>query len=282
MDARRLSDGRGVTGLWRGCYYIGGMGRSGGVESVVANSTRTSNRCAGEVQARAVRVDTPMGSSKQPQRTERSVTVTNEPKFIPVTTATIGKIEVQAVEARDLHAGLGVKRDFTNWVKQQIERLRLVSDRDFRLDTPAEGGVYANIGENSPGVGRPAASYWFTLDTAKHIAMMTNTERGFAIREYFIDCERRAMGPIPSKVISQKPWLERSLEERNSALKTANTLGRIGNHATAWWYLVEIVQVAKFPKHLLPAWHQSALDLQEHARTMSPYTPEPNEPEKLH
>lgn len=189
--------------------------------------------------------------------------MTNEPKFIPVTQATIGKVEVHAVEARDLHAGLGVRKAFTDWIKQQIDRLRLVSDRDYRLEVPSDVGVSPRQGTQSTSNGRPATVYWLTLDSAKHIAMMANTERGFAVREYFIECERLAHGPAASSPIKQKPWLERSIAERDIALKTANTLGRLGNHATAWWYIAEVVQVADFPKRILPTWHQNELDIRE-------------------
>jgi phage anti-repressor protein len=183
-----------------------------------------------------------------------------DPRLIPVTQAIIGGNEVQAVQARDLHAGLGAKKDFTNWVKQQIERLRLVSGRDYQLETGLEGVVYAPEGE-VPNGRRPSV-YWFTLDAAKHIAMMANTDRGFAVREHFIDCERRLLTPQAPASITEKPWRERSLEDRSMDIRTANAIGRYGNNAMAWWYLAEEAKIARFPKHLLPAWHQSALDLE--------------------
>lgn len=95
----------------------------------------------------------------------------------------IADAEVQAVDARELHTALGVGKDFTNWMKAQIKRARLVEGRDF------VSGVYAQKGEN-PG-GRPQAAYHLTIDAAKHVSMMSGTDKGFEVRDYFIECERR-------------------------------------------------------------------------------------------
>ena len=52
---------------------------------------------------------------------------------------------VPAVNARDLHAFLGVKRDFNAWMKTQIKRARLVEGRDYLtyhevVQVPHQGG----------------------------------------------------------------------------------------------------------------------------------------------
>lgn len=67
-----------------------------------------------------------------------------------------------AVNARGLHGALGVGRDFSSWVKDQITRARLVEHRDFE--------VFPEMGEKS--MGRPAKEYAIALDAAKHVAMM--------------------------------------------------------------------------------------------------------------
>jgi anti-repressor protein len=95
----------------------------------------------------------------------------------------IGADQVQTVNARDLHAFLEIGKDFSTWMKAQIERARLQQGRDFE--------VFTQKGENLSG-GRPATEYCLTLDAGKHIAMMSGTDKGFEVREYFIQCERRA------------------------------------------------------------------------------------------
>jgi anti-repressor protein len=89
----------------------------------------------------------------------------------------------QTVNARDLHSFLGVKKDFSDWIKKQISRARLTEGRDFI--------VLPQKGENLSG-GRPSMDYHFTLEAGKHIAMLSNTDKGFDVRDYFIECEKVA------------------------------------------------------------------------------------------
>lgn len=88
----------------------------------------------------------------------------------------------QAVNARDLHAFLEVGRDFSNWMKDQIERCDLVENQDFE--------VFAEKGENPKG-GRPSKEYALSINAAKEISMMSQTEKGKQARRYFIACEEK-------------------------------------------------------------------------------------------
>jgi phage anti-repressor protein len=69
---------------------------------------------------------------------------------------------VQGVDARELHAALGIGRDFSNWIKDQIERLNLEQGRDFE--------VSAINGENLQG-GRPRTEYVLSRPAAKLISV---------------------------------------------------------------------------------------------------------------
>lgn len=108
-------------------------------------------------------------------------------ELLPVEFRPLAGASVQTVNARDLHAFLGVARDFSNWIKDQLERARLTQGRDFE--------VFAEKGENPTG-GRPRTDYFLTLDAAKHVAMMAGTDKGFEVRDYFLECERRAKDPM--------------------------------------------------------------------------------------
>lgn len=188
------------------------------------------------------------------------MTETEYKQLIVVTQVPIGGIPVQAVDARELHAFLGVRKAFTNWMKAQITRARLVANRDFLLQGGEE--VYAQKGKNPFG-GRPLVEYWLTLDAAKHIAMMTGTEKGFQVREYFIECERRALGRTVPPPEAKLPWNERPIEERRTELATIAMYLRTANPASAWWYAKKHAEVPIPPRRLQPAWWQADADLGE-------------------
>ena len=91
---------------------------------------------------------------------------------------------VNTVNARELHAFLEVKRQFADWIKDNLEMF--VQGIDFI--------VFHEKVKNSEG--RPRIEYALTIECGKHIAMMSRTEKGRQARDYFIECERRANNPI--------------------------------------------------------------------------------------
>ena len=90
---------------------------------------------------------------------------------------------VQTVNARELHAFLESRQDFSTWIKRKLERLRLTENKDFCTAPQIYGTANGGSAER--------LEYFITLDTAKHIAMMENTDRGFEVRDYFIECEKQ-------------------------------------------------------------------------------------------
>lgn len=110
-------------------------------------------------------------------------------ELIVVGVSNFGQAEIKTVNARDLHSFLGAKKDFSSWMKKQIQRARLVENRDFVTVTlPGEGGRFSAI------------EYHLSLDSGKHVAMLSGTDKGFEVREYFIECERQVQAPkaLPS------------------------------------------------------------------------------------
>lgn len=103
-------------------------------------------------------------------------------ELIKIESTAIAGATVQTVNARDLHAFLGVRKDFSDWIKAQVTRAHLIEKEDFL--------VFPQKGENPLG-GRPASDYALTLEAGKHIAMMAGTPKGRQVRAYFIECERR-------------------------------------------------------------------------------------------
>lgn len=107
-------------------------------------------------------------------------------ELIAVSSSMFAGQQVNTVSARELHQFLEQKQDFSSWYKYQIERARLVEGRDF-----VSCEVFPKKGENPKG-GRPTKEYHLTIEAAKHISMMSGTDKGFQVRDYFIECERLA------------------------------------------------------------------------------------------
>lgn len=88
---------------------------------------------------------------------------------------------VQTANARELHTFLAVKKDFSDWIKAQIKRAML-----------ADGADYITVPQKGEGGKFTAIEYHLTIEAGKHIAMLAGTAKGKEVREYFIECERRA------------------------------------------------------------------------------------------
>ena len=97
----------------------------------------------------------------------------------------------RAVSARELHQFLESKRDFSNWMKDRIEKYGFTENQDFE--------VFNKFGENPQG-GRPLTEYALSIDMAKELCMIENNEKGRTARKYFIACEKKASNPygVPS------------------------------------------------------------------------------------
>lgn len=97
--------------------------------------------------------------------------------------------EQQTVNARELHNFLEIGKDFSNWVKAQIERAGFAEGIDFvktqDLSSPKKASSKS----------RPQLriEYHFTLNAAKEISMMSNSSKGKEARLYFIKCEKDLM-----------------------------------------------------------------------------------------
>ena len=120
-------------------------------------------------------------------------------QLVPVVPGTIGNTQCLTIDGRTLHSVLGVRRDFSNWIKGRISKYGFVQGQDFE--------VFAKTGENSEldspnlgnqknhGGGRPSQEYRCTLGMGKELCMVENNEQGRVARRYFIECERRLLSP---------------------------------------------------------------------------------------
>lgn len=130
--------------------------------------------------------------------------------MLRITNTKFNNQEVNAVSARELHLGLELKTEFTNWTKQFLEDF--IQDIDF----------IRNEGKLNPTNHVPLIDYLFTLDMAKQIAMLTRTAKGKEIRLYFIECEKqlKQLKPALSNLSPQLQFLIK-LEQEQNELKLA-------------------------------------------------------------
>ncbi|AOJ09632.1 phage antirepressor KilAC domain-containing protein [Burkholderia mayonis] len=122
--------------------------------------------------------------------------------------------ESRSVNARDLHAFLGVRKDFSDWIKAQLADIF-----SQRIDYE----VFPQPGES----GRPRVEYALTLACAKHIAMMSRTAKGVEARDYFIECERRARTAAPAlpnfsdPIAAARAWADAKEAEQRASVELA-------------------------------------------------------------
>lgn len=100
----------------------------------------------------------------------------------------------KVVNGRELHEGLGNKRQFADWVKQRLEEVDAVVNIDFVL-------ISQNC-ETSSG-GTVKKEYILKLDMAKEMAMLERNEKGKEYRKYLISVEEKyKQMQIDTKVLS--------------------------------------------------------------------------------
>lgn len=86
--------------------------------------------------------------------------------------------EAFMVNARDLHAFLGVGKTFANWIKDRIRQLGLEEKRDFICNT-WRGSRY-----NGRGGDRWTKDYHITLNVAIQIAAQEKTARPLVVQKF--------------------------------------------------------------------------------------------------
>ena len=122
----------------------------------------------------------------------------------------------RAVNARHLYEWLEVKKQFADWITVQIQRCDLTQNVDYQILSPESEKI---------GRGRPSTDYALSLEAAKEISMMSQTERGKVARRYFIECERIAKcGSSLPMPMTYREALEQLLEQvkRNEQLQLEN------------------------------------------------------------
>lgn len=96
------------------------------------------------------------------------------------------KSEVDNVDARALHRALGIQKDFSDWIKAQFNRGGFEDGVDY-WEVFEQRLLPSRVAQKTDARGGSnRRDYLLTNSTAKHIAMMSNTEAGKLVRDYFI------------------------------------------------------------------------------------------------
>lgn len=108
----------------------------------------------------------------------------------------------QTVDARQLHEFLSIGRDFSNWIKGRINQYGFEENEDYvaycyDLNGNLLTSKLAKMGEfdNQP----VRVEYEITIDMGKELAMLERSQKGRAVRKYFIAAEnklRQILQPI--------------------------------------------------------------------------------------
>ena len=88
----------------------------------------------------------------------------------------------QTVSARDLHEALGIAERFSLWISRHSELMDEYGITSVGKPTQVQNNGGIQVIE--------LIDYDLPMDLAKHICMMSKTEKGKQMRQYFIDLEK--------------------------------------------------------------------------------------------
>ncbi len=156
--------------------------------------------------------------------------------IIEVNKTEINGAEVNSVNSRDIYDYLNVSTAYSHWIKRAIDKYGFEENSDFTI-------VKNGIGSNA------FIDYIVTIDMAKELCMVSNTQKGKETRKYFIEVEKQSSQPLTIeqllqqnvKVITQLQedviYLERKIKEDKPLVSFAKSVEAsvdsvlIGNYA---------------------------------------------------
>lgn len=119
--------------------------------------------------------------------------------------------DTQTVSARELHKALGIKYDFSRWVKSNFSEF--VENTDFF-------GGHIDVRGNQYGGTQTLDDYDLTIDMAKHLCLMSKTEKGKKCRQDLIELEKAWNTPeqVFARALKMADQTINKLKSENHAL----------------------------------------------------------------
>jgi phage anti-repressor protein len=191
----------------------------------------------------------------------------------------LGSETIPSVNARGLHEALGVRRDFTTWIKQYTSPKKEES-RDW-FENKDFGILLTAKGEQDWG-GSNRTDYALSIEMAEHIAMMTRTKKGREVRNYFRkarDERNRLLASGPRVPVVQDAKLQMiidmavrqdEIEQRQLVIEAqareAQEKANLAIQAQTWITIRQFVAIHSLTRQLPPGTQQ-----QQYGRWLAGY-----------
>ncbi len=128
-------------------------------------------------------------------------------EIIKVNKTEIDGDEVNSVNSRDIYEYLEVGRQYADWIKSAIDKYDFEEGSDFTVHNFVNGRATQK-------------DYIVTLDMAKELCMVSNTEKGKETRKYFIKIEKEMNKPkTQAEILAESAQLLLEQERRLSSIE---------------------------------------------------------------
>lgn len=119
--------------------------------------------------------------------------------------------DTQMISARELHKALEIKYDFTRWVNSNFKEF--VENTDFFRG-------HIDVRGNQYGGKQTIDDYNLTIDMAKHLCLMSKTEKGKKCRQELIELEKAWNTPeqVFARALKMADQTINKLKSENTAL----------------------------------------------------------------